>query len=158
MKELSIVYAVSEFIPLMNRLLKGKNFNRNVSKIYDILIKITQCDSASEIIKSLNSDSQKMMQFQNAVFEMILYTESNFSDANENSSFPGIRGGSSLAMIGIISIALIGCLFFMVYNGDKLSGEGISIISSVAGIFGACLKDAFSAFFNTNNTEKNNQN
>lgn len=153
MKELSTVYTVSEFVPLIQKLLKGKNLNKNVCKIYDILRKITKCESAADIAKCLNSDASKMMQFQNEVFDMILYSEVVVSESAPR----GTGGIQSLAMVVFISVALLGCLFFMIYNGDKLSGEGISIISSVAGIFGACLKDAFSAVFGTQNQENNNK-
>ena len=38
MKELSIVYAVAEFVPAARKMLKGKNLNKNIYKIYEKLI------------------------------------------------------------------------------------------------------------------------
>lgn len=151
MKELSIVYAVAEFVPAVRKMLKGKNLNKNIYKIYDILHKITECESAVEIAKCLNSAPEKMIQFQNEALEVVIEEEFPLADP------PPCRTNSaqSLVMVVFIALALLGCLFFMIYNGGKLSGEGISIISSVAGIFGACLKDAFSAIFGTQNSANN---
>ena len=33
--------------------------------------------------------------------------------------------------------------FILAFFGDSLSGEGVGIISTISGIFGSCLKDAF---------------
>jgi len=156
MKELSIVYAVSEFVPLMKKLLKGKNFNKNAAKIFDILRDVTNQNSASDIIQTLTSDAQKMMRFQNEIFEMILYAESNVTDICKNANTREERI-QNISMICILAIALWGCLYFMVSMSDKLSGEGVTIISTVVGVFGACLKDAFTALCTLKNSERNNK-
>jgi len=156
MKELSIVYAVSEFVPLMKKLLKGKNFNKNAVKILEILRDVTNQNSASDIVQTLNSDSQKMMRFQNEIFDMILYAESNVNDVRCDDCTREERI-QNLSMIVILALALCGCLYFMVSMSDKLSGECVTIISTVVGVFGACMKDAFTALCALKNNVKNNK-
>lgn len=46
-------------------------------------------------------------------------------------------------MVAGAVVGLLACLAVLVFFKDKLPGEVVGIVSTVAGIFGACLRDAF---------------
>ncbi|MDR2766039.1 MAG: hypothetical protein LBB63_01065 [Holosporaceae bacterium] len=45
------------------------------------------------------------------------------------------------------ALGLIACLLMLTSYKGNLSGEAVGIISTISGIFGACLKDAYSFEF-----------
>jgi hypothetical protein len=49
---------------------------------------------------------------------------------------------ADLMVLGAV-VGLIACLATLIFFRDDLPGEAVGIISTVAGIFGACLRDAF---------------
>jgi hypothetical protein len=58
-------------------------------------------------------------------------------------------------MVIAAALGLVLCLLSLVaYQGD-LPGEAVGIISTIAGIFGACLKDAYAFEFGSSRGSKN---
>jgi hypothetical protein len=50
-------------------------------------------------------------------------------------------------MVMAAASGLIACLVSLIWFRETIPGEAVGIISTVAGIFGSCLKDAFSFEF-----------
>ncbi|MDR1375219.1 MAG: hypothetical protein LBJ45_00180 [Holosporaceae bacterium] len=52
------------------------------------------------------------------------------------------------------ALGLIACLLMLTSYKGNLSGEAVGIISTISGIFGACLKDAYSFEFGSSRGSK----
>lgn len=50
-------------------------------------------------------------------------------------------------MVISAAIGLVSCLVVLGWFHEKISGEAVGILSTISGVFGACLKDAFSFEF-----------
>lgn len=144
MSSLSTAYAISEVIPFLQRWLNGDNIIENANKITQIAQKITGEKTSIEIIRVLNTDMGKMVELQSALLEMI-----DELDANSVKSIPSISRLSCTSGIMVVSVSVALCVYIYALTcfNDNLSREVLGILSTIAGIFGSCLKDAFSAEF-----------
>lgn len=144
MSSLSTAYAISEVIPFLQRWLNGDNIIENANKITQIAQKITGEKTSIEIIRVLNTDMGKMVELQSALLEMI-----DELDANSAKSIPSISRLSCTSGIMVVSVSVALCVYIYALTcfNDNLSREVLGILSTIAGIFGSCLKDAFSAEF-----------
>ncbi|MDR3187455.1 MAG: hypothetical protein LBT63_03455 [Holosporaceae bacterium] len=52
------------------------------------------------------------------------------------------------------ALGLVACLLMLTSYKGNLSGEAVGIISTISGIFGACLKDAYSFEFGSSRGSK----
>jgi hypothetical protein len=59
----------------------------------------------------------------------------------------------NIMIIGAV-LGLIACLLMLTSYKGNLSGEAVGIISTISGIFGACLKDAYSFEFGSSRGSK----
>jgi uncharacterized protein YacL len=57
-------------------------------------------------------------------------------------------------MVISAALGLIICLLIITIYQDKLPGEAVGIISTIAGIFGSCLKDAYNFEFGSSRGSK----
>jgi hypothetical protein len=57
-------------------------------------------------------------------------------------------------MVFSAAFGLVMCLFSLAFYSDVLPGEAVGIISTIAGIFGSCLKDAYSFEFGSSRGSK----
>ena len=67
----------------------------------------------------------------------------------------GIRNVRANVMVLAASLGLVLCLMFIAQCQKDIPGEIIGIVSTVAGIFGACLKDAYSFEFGSSRNKTN---
>ncbi|MDR3179426.1 MAG: hypothetical protein LBT70_00820 [Holosporaceae bacterium] len=96
--------------------------------------------------KNISQDSTKKKCFQ------------NFEDAKTNSHISMINAFNRNKRLNIMvigaALGLVFCLLMLIsYKGD-LPGEVVGIVSTIAGIFGACLKDAYSFEFGSSRGSK----
>jgi hypothetical protein len=61
-------------------------------------------------------------------------------------------------MVIAAATGLILCLASLAYFSEALPGEAVGIISTIAGIFGACLKDAYTFEFGSSRGSKEKDN
>jgi hypothetical protein len=57
-------------------------------------------------------------------------------------------------MVAAAAVGLISCLLVLVFFRKDIPGEAVGIISTVAGIFGACLRDAYQFEFGSSRGSK----
>lgn len=57
-------------------------------------------------------------------------------------------------MVIAAAMGLLGCLVALAYYQNHLPGEAVGIISTIAGIFGSCLKDAYGFEFGSSRGSK----
>lgn len=60
---------------------------------------------------------------------------------------------ADVMVIGV-TVGLLACLFALAFYKDKIPPEAVGIISTIAGIFGACLKDAFTFEFGSSRSSQ----
>ena len=65
----------------------------------------------------------------------------------------GTNRRADIMVIGAV-VGLIACLLVLILFRKDIPGEVVGIISTIAGIFGACLKDAFSFEFGSSRGSK----
>lgn len=58
-------------------------------------------------------------------------------------------------MVVSAALGLIACLSSLAVFKGELPGEAVGIISTISGIFGACLKDAYAFEFGSSRSSKN---
>jgi hypothetical protein len=66
----------------------------------------------------------------------------------------GRRNSRADIMVISAAIGLITCLGSLAFYAQHLPGEATGIISTIAGIFGACLKDAYAFEFGSSRGSK----
>ena len=59
----------------------------------------------------------------------------------------GRRNVRADVMVLSAAVGLVACLWTLTSYAGKIPGEAVGIISTIAGIFGSCLKDAYTFEF-----------
>lgn len=143
-----------EFAPILGKWFSASGTENVGKKIIDIAKNVTQQEDLVNIINTLRDDPKQALLFEEKVTAMETEIElSLLHDRQEarKREFNLIQNGrvSYRADVMVFS-AVFGlgvCLASLGLYGNKLPGEAVGIISTVAGIFGACLKDAYAFEF-----------
>lgn len=158
---LPLAHALTELVPLIARWLGRENGHATAQKVVNIAQSITREKEPLQILHSLKADSKKALEFQQAVQKMAHELDLEEVKDRENARLRDIAlaqaGRSNLrADIMVISAALglIACLVTITLYRMSLPGEAVGIISTVAGIFGSCLKDAYAFEFGSSRGSK----
>ena len=158
---LPLAHALTEFVPLTARWLGRENGHATAQKVVNIAQSITREKEPLQILHSLKADPKKALEFQQAVQKMAHELDLEEVKDRENARLRDIAlaqaGRSNLrADIMVISAALglIACLITITLYRMSLPGEAVGIISTVAGIFGSCLKDAYAFEFGSSRGSK----
>lgn len=153
--------ALSEFVPLIGRWIKGDQGDKVVQKVEEIAKVITGEQEAERILHHLKTDPPALLQFQQAILkftqELEIAEEKDRKGARLRDIALVNAGRTNIrADIMVISAALglIGCLLTITVYQASLPGEVVGIISTIAGIFGACLKDAYAFEFGSSRGSK----
>ncbi len=78
-------------------------------------------------------------------------TKSNTMPENVNVINAFSRNRRLTIMVVGSAVGLIICLLVITMFKNDLPGETVGIVSTIAGIFGACMKDAYSSEFGSSN-------
>ncbi|WP_010297199.1 hypothetical protein [Candidatus Odyssella thessalonicensis] len=158
---ISAAVSLAQFIPSIARWLAGEKAEEVAENVLDIAKRITGIEDSTDIIQLLREQPEVVIEFQKAILnleaEMELSTMRDRQDARLRDMAFIKAGKSNLrADIMVISAAggLISCLVSLAYYSDFLPGEAVGIISTVAGIFGSCLKDAYAFEFGSSRESK----
>jgi hypothetical protein len=152
---------LAEFAPIIARWLGGNQAQDIAAKVIDIAQKTTGAVDAVEAIQRLQDNAKLVSEFQKAVIqveaEMELSVMKDRQDARSRDVALANAGRSNIrADVMVISAAagLVLCLASLGYYSHNLPGEAVGIISTIAGIFGACLKDAYSFEFGSSRSSR----
>ncbi|OJX13203.1 MAG: hypothetical protein BGO77_08515 [Caedibacter sp. 37-49] len=131
------------------------------AKVVDLAKKVSGSKEANEAVKKLQEDPSLLLTFQKMIAKL---------DHDMERAFLQDRGGarqrdSALAaagqynyradiMVFAAALGLIACLVALGFYQAELPGEAVGIISTIAGIFGACLKDAYAFEFGSSRGSK----
>jgi hypothetical protein len=157
----TLAQALTEFAPLMARWMGGEGGEKVAHKVVDAAQSITGHKDPLRVLDALKADPKLVMQFQQALLQMDHELEMAGYKDRESARLRDIAlasaGRSNLrADIMVVSAALglIGCLVTITLYRMKLPGEAVGIISTIAGIFGSCLKDAYAFEFGSSRGSK----
>lgn len=152
---------LANFAPIIARWLGGDQSQDVATKVVDIAQKVTGALDPIEAIQRLQSNIEMVGEFQKAIIqieaEIELAAMKDRQDARLR-DIAVINAGRSNIRADVMVIAaasgLILCLASLAYFSHELPGEAVGIISTIAGIFGGCLKDAYNFEFGSSRGSK----
>lgn len=152
---------LAQFVPNIARWLAGEKAEQVASEVVAIAQKVCGVSDPMEAIHLLQNHPEMVIEFQKLVIQLDGEAElrvlQDRQDARARDVSLLLAGhGNVRADIMVICAAggLISCLVSLAYYSDNLPGEAVGIISTVAGIFGACLKDAYAFEFGSSRDSK----
>lgn len=153
--------ALAEFVPTLARLLKGENVHDVAKQAVLAAKKLTGTEDDLEILKRLQQDSGLLTRFQQAIIQLEGEIEQAYLKDTQDARARDIairKSGDTNKRANIMvmsaALGLISCLIILSYPSHHLSGEAVGIISTIAGIFGSCLKDAYGFEFGSSRGSK----
>ncbi|MEB3702097.1 hypothetical protein Bealeia1_01175 [Candidatus Bealeia paramacronuclearis] len=156
-----LALALAEFAPLVARWVGGEKSEKVAQKIVDTAKRLTGEDDPAKILQAMKADPKLVAEFQHAVLkmeherEMAIYEDRKNARARDmvfiQSQKHNIRAD---VMVISAAMGLISCLLTITLYSGSLPGEAVGIISTIAGIFGSCLKDAYAFEFGSSRGSK----
>lgn len=153
------------FAPIIARWLGGDQAQDVASKVVDIAQRVTGSIDPVEAIQRLQENTDMVSEFQKGIIQVEAEMELAFMKDRQDARLRDIailNAGRSNVRADVMVIAaafgLILCLGSLAYFSEELPGEAVGIISTIAGIFGACLKDAYTFEFGSSRGSKEKDN
>jgi hypothetical protein len=157
----SLAAALSDFVPLIGHWIRGDQGEQVAKKVAHIAQTVTGEKETARILNHLKGDPQALLQFQQTVLkldqELTMADYKDRESARTRDMALANAGRSNLrADIMVVSAALglVACLLTITLYRTTLPGEVVGIISTIAGIFGSCLKDAYAFEFGSSRGSK----
>lgn len=152
---------LAQFAPVIARWLGGDQAEQMAEQVVNVAQRITGQQDPSLIAQMLQENSLLVSEFQKAMMEIdarlqIAMLEDRQNARNRDVSFiqSGKRNSRVDVMVVSAAVGLIMCLCSLAFYAQHLPGEATGIISTIAGIFGACLKDAYAFEFGSSRGSK----
>lgn len=152
---------LAEFVPSIARWLGGEKAHDIAAKVVDVAKTVTHTKDPIAAINALNNNPDYIRDFQKAVLAIeaeleLAYLRDRQDARIRDMAFIKTGNKNFRADIMVVSAALglTGCLCSLGYYSHNLPGEAVGIISTVAGIFGACLKDAYAFEFGSSRSSR----
>ncbi len=152
---------LAQFAPMIGKWLGGRKAEDMAKRVVDIANSVTDSLDPATAIQKLSENNHMLLEFQREVLNLeiqLLQAElEDRQDARARDVALARAGRVNIrADIMVISAALglILCLCSLGYYSHNLPGEAVGIISTIAGIFGACLKDAYGFEFGSSRGSK----
>lgn len=152
---------LARFAPSIARLLGGEDAERVASQVLDVAKKITGEEDPLSMATLLSENPEMLIEFQKEIIRYEADMEWAFLKDRQDARWRDMTfvnsGRQNLrADIMVVCAAggLITCLASLAYYSDFLPGEAVGIISTIAGIFGSCLKDAYAFEFGSSRGSK----
>lgn len=149
------------FAPIIARWLGGEQAQDVATKVVDIAQRVTGTLDPVEAIKRLQDNTDMVREFQRAIIQVEAEIELAVMKDRQDARLRDValvNAGRSNVRADVMVIAaatgLILCLASLAYFSHELPGEAVGIISTIAGIFGACLKDAYTFEFGSSRGSK----
>lgn len=149
------------FAPIIARWLGSEQAQEVATKVVDIAQRVTGTSDPVEAIQRLQRNSDMVSEFQKAVIQVEAEIELALMKDRQDARLRDVAllnaGRSNIradVMVIAAAVGLILCLGSLAYFSTELPGEAVGIISTIAGIFGACLKDAYNFEFGSSRGSK----
>lgn len=146
-----------EFAPIIAKLISSNNETNNESvaaRVVGVAEKLTGSPSVESARTVLKTSPELQLKFQQEIQQLVLQDRSNARERDMTLFSLGNRNMRADIMVLSALLGLLGCLIALTLFKLSLSGEVIGIISTIAGIFGSCLKDAYAFEFGSSRGSK----
>lgn len=163
MDPISLGMALAQFAPSLIKIFTGSDKAADVAgKVIDIARTVTGTDTGEAALAAIQADPNKVLEFRQAVMASQSELEKEYlkdrQDARaHDTEVRKLNGGhnirADLAVLAVV-VGLIACLCVMVQYKASMPGEVVGILSTIAGIFGACLKDYFAFEFGSSRSSQ----
>lgn len=157
----AIASALVEFAPSIARWLGGEKGEQVATDVFQVAKRLTGQEDKSKILQTLSSNPVLLNQFQREMLQLegtlaqAEYADRRDARAREISlAQAGQRSLRADIMVVAAAAGLSSCLLCLILYRTSLPGEAVGIISTVAGIFGSCLKDAYAFEFGSSRGSK----
>lgn len=163
MEPITAALALAQFAPQILRYFGvGEKPVAVAEKVVAIAQDITGTDGPAHALAKLQADPALVQQFNLAVLAADTELEKAALADREDARARDIKvrelsGGKNTradVMVGGAVLGLVSCLLVLVFFRQEVPGEVVGIVSTIAGIFGACLRDAFQFEFGSSRGSK----
>ena len=162
---LSGALGLAQFAPVISKWLGGEQAEQAAQDVLALAKQITGQNDPNDMIKALKNDPELIIAFQKAVIQLETELEVNYLQDRQDARSRDIslitmgrKNFRADIMVICAALGLISCLGSLSYYAEYLPGEAVGIISTIAGIFGACLKDAYAFEFGSSRGSKEKDN
>lgn len=152
---------LAQFAPVIGKWLGGKRAEEMAQKVVDVAATITDTMDPHVAIQRLAENQKLLIDFQKEILKLEThYIEMEYQDRQDARARDvalmryGQHNKRADIMVIAAALGLVLCLASLAYYSDALPGEAVGIISTIAGIFGACLKDAYAFEFGSSRGSK----
>lgn len=163
MDPITIAMTLAQFAPSLIKLFTGSDKAEEIAgKVIDVAKVVTGQPTGAEAIEKLRADQALVLKFREAVAAQQADLEKAYladvqsaraRDVEIRKTTGSTNTRADIMVIGAV-LGLISCLLVLILFRKDIPGEVVGIISTIAGIFGACLKDAFSFEFGSSRGSK----
>ena len=158
---MAAAFGLAEFAPIIGRWLGGPQAEQVASLVIDVAQKIAGHNDPYAVTQDMKENPHLVAEFQRAILQI----DKDLEDAalkdrqnarNRDIALAQVGRKNTRADIMVLSaaIGLVMCLASLAFYSEALPGEAVGIISTIAGIFGACLKDAYAFEFGSSRGSK----
>lgn len=158
---LQSVLSLAQISPKIAKWFSGTKIEDISNKIVEIAKEVTNISNEKEAIEKLKTDKRMYLLFEKALINSereielaIIKDKQNARSRDIAIINSGKRNKRADVMVIAAAFGLISCLFTICCFKEEMTGEAVGIISTIAGIFGACLKDAYNFEFGSSRGSK----
>jgi Flp pilus assembly protein TadB len=155
------VISLAQFAPFISKWVGSSKIEQVANIVVEVAKRITNTKTESDAIEKLKHDSNLILSFQKALLdsereiELAIIKDKESARSRDIAIInSGRRNKRADIMVISAAIGLILCLLSITLYQEHLPGEAVGIISTIAGIFGACLKDAYNFEFGSSRGSK----
>lgn len=151
MDPITIAMALAQFAPQVVRWISGSDKAAEAAgAVVDIATQVTGAATGKDAVSMLGADPAMVLEFRRAVAAQEAELDKAFladrADARARDVALAQAGRNNrradVMVLGAV-VGLLACLVVLVRFQGQVPGEVVGIVSTVAGLFGACLRDAF---------------
>lgn len=152
-----IALALAQFAPSLMRFFgAGETSTAVAEQVAQMAQNVSGAKTPEEALNAIRANAELQAAFQLKVLENDSDLEKSYladrQDARRR-DIEFIKAGKTNdranAMVLFDAVGLIACLLVLVFFRKEIPGEVVGLISSIAGIFGVCLRDAHQFEFGT---------
>ena len=162
MDPISIALGLAQFAPAIAKWVTGSDKAADAATaVIDIAKQVTGSTEPDQALRSIQADPELAIRFKEAVMasesdldKAYLQDRQNARQRDVDMRKLGYVNHRADMMIAFDVIGLVSCLIVLSLFRDKMPGEVVGLLSSIAGIFGICLRDAHQFEFGSSRGSK----
>lgn len=161
MSILPIALGLMELVPSFSKIFHNEKTQTLTKKVVDVAQKIANTSDVEKATSIIKQDPKLFLQFQQEILKLEQQIDLNVYKDRQDArardvaiAQTGRKNRRADIMVVCAAVGLMVCLFSLCLFDGNLPGEAVGIISTIAGIFGACLKDAYAFEFGSSRGSK----